>query len=238
LPLEQRQNPTVWDELLQKALPALDHVFPLDSLAKQQQPNWTLGGGTALALRIAHRLSDDVDLFVPGKPLKVFAPAQNPGSKAISRNFQWPGHYLKFECKGGEIDFLSPHLQTSPGFTWERYRNRDIALETLEEVIVKKIRFRSGTFATRDIFDLAAVGNSNPSIVNVLATEVYDALPRLMTVIQERAKSPNRLRTDVRPTKPFESLINTAFTDAIKIVNTAIHAGRIPHPPKKDPPSL
>jgi hypothetical protein len=238
LPLEKRPNPTAWDELLQKALPALDHVFPPDSLSKQPHPNWTLGGGTALALRIAHRLSDDVDLFVPTRPLKVFTPAENPGSKAIGRNFQWPGHYLKFECKGGEIDFLSPHLQTSPGFTWERYRNRDIALETLEEVIVKKIRFRSGTFTTRDIFDLAAVGNRDPSIINVLASEVYDALPRLKTVIQERSKLPNRLGTEIRPTKQFEALIDTAFPDAINIVNAAINAGRIPQPPKKDPPCL
>jgi len=119
-------------------------------------------------------------------------------------------------------------LQTSPGFTWERYRNRDIALETLEEVVVKKIRFRSGTFTTRDIFDLAAVGNSDPSLIGVLAAEVYDALPRLKTVIQERSKSPNRMAMEIRPTKPFEYLIDTAFPDAIKIVHAAIDAGGVP----------
>jgi hypothetical protein len=208
LPLELRPNPTAWDELLQKALPALDHVFPPDSALTQRQPEWTLGGGTALALRIAHRLSDDVDLFVPSRPLKVFTPSENPGSKAISQQFQWPGHYLKFECKGGEIDFLSPHLQTTPGFTWERYRNRDIALETLAEVIVKKIRFRSARFTTRDIFDLAAVGKTEPKIISVLASEVYDALPRLKTVIQERSRISTRLGIEIRPTKKFEGAVS------------------------------
>jgi Nucleotidyl transferase AbiEii toxin, Type IV TA system len=99
LPLEQRPNPTAWDELLQKALPALDHVFPPDSVNRNRRPDWTLGGGTAIALRIAHRLSDDIDIFVPSRPLRAFAPTNNPGSRAISDRFQWPGHYLKFECK-------------------------------------------------------------------------------------------------------------------------------------------
>ena len=147
--------------------------------SRNRRPDWTLGGGTAIALRIAHRLSDDIDIFVPSKPLRAFTPTYNPGSRAISDRFQWPGHYLKFECEGGEVDFLSPHLQTDPGFTWERYRDRDVALETLEEVIVKKIRFRSARFTARDLFDLAAVARATPAIVNVLASEVADALPRL-----------------------------------------------------------
>ena len=34
----------------------------------------------------------------------------------MSDVYQWPGHYLKFELPNGEIDFLSPPLQTEPGF--------------------------------------------------------------------------------------------------------------------------
>ena len=174
-----------------------------------------------------------MDLFVPSRPLKVFTPTENPGSKAISQQFQWPGHYLKFECDGGEIDFLSAHLQTTPGFTWERYRNRDIALETLAEVIVKKIRFRSATFTSRDIFDLAAVGKCDPAIVGILASEVYDALPRLRTVIHERSKLRGRLGMEIRPTKKFEGLIDTAFSDAIEVVDAAIEWGGLLKLPRK-----
>ena len=171
-------------------------------------------------------MSDDIDIFVPSKPLRAFAPTHNPGSRAISDQFQWPGHYLKFECEGGEVDFLSPHLQTDPGFTWERYRDRDVALETLEEVIVKKIRFRSAEFTARDIFDLAAVARATPAIVNVLASEVADALPRLKAVIQARSGSQGFLRSELRPTKEFEDLLATAHDDAIRIVEAAIGAGR------------
>lgn len=226
LPLEQRPNPTAWEELLQKALPALDHVFPPASFDRNRRPAWTLGGGTAIALRIAHRLSDDIDIFVPSQPLKAFTPAKNPGSRAISDRFQWPGHYLRFECKGGEIDFLSPHLQTDPGFTWERYRDRDVALETLEEVIVKKIRFRSARFTARDVFDLAAVARAAPAIAEVLAAEVADALPRLKAVIQARPVSKDSLRSELRPTNEFEDLAATAYDSALRIVDAAIEAGR------------
>jgi hypothetical protein len=227
LPLEQRPNPTAWDELLQRALPALDHVFsPASSFDRNRRPDWTLGGGTAIALRIAHRLSDDIDIFVPSQPLKAFTPNKNPGSRAISDRFQWPGHYLKFECKGGEIDFLSAHLQTDPGFTWERYRNREVALETLEEVIVKKIRFRSARFTTRDVFDLAAVARTAPTIVDVLASEVADALPRLKAVIQARPVTKDLLRSELRPTKEFEDLVAISYDGAIKIVDAAIEAAR------------
>lgn len=226
LPLERRPNPTAWDELLQKALPALDHVFPPASFNRNRRPDWTLGGGTAIALRIAHRLSDDIDIFAPSKPLRAFTPGNNPGSRAISDRFQWPGHYLKFQCEAGEVDFLSPHLQTDPGFTWERYRDRDVALETLEEVIVKKVRFRSARFTARDVFDLAAVARATPAIVDVLASEVADALPRLKAVLQARSGTQDVLRSELRPTKEFEDLLATAHDDAIRIVEAALEAGR------------
>lgn len=225
-PLEQRPNPTAWDELLQTALPALDHVFPHSSFDRSRRPDWTLGGRTAIALRIAHRLSDDINIFVPSQPLKAFTPNNNPGARAISDRFQWPGHDLRFECREGEIDFLSPQLQTAPGFTWERYRNREVALETLEEVIVKKIRYRSARFTARDVFDLAAVARAAPAIIEVLASEVADALPRLKAVIQASPRRKDLLRSELRPTKEFEDLVAVAHDSAIRIVDAAIEAAR------------
>jgi hypothetical protein len=63
-PLEDRDNPTAWRLLLDRALPALDHVF-LDQPETEVRPRWTIGSSAAIALRIGHRLSDDIDLFVP-----------------------------------------------------------------------------------------------------------------------------------------------------------------------------
>ncbi len=221
LPLELRENPTAWRELLDRALPALDYVFA-GLACDPARPHWTLGGGTAIALRIAHRLSDDIDLFVPGGPLRRFAPANNPAAGKISTIFQWPGHYLKFECGEGEIDFLSPHLQTEPGFTLERFRDRGIALETLDEVIVKKIRFRAAQFTSRDVFDLAAVGRHHARLSHVLASEVADALPRLKAVVAARAQNPAALAAGVRPTAAFQDLCATAHEEALAAIDAAL----------------
>jgi hypothetical protein len=219
-PLETRSNPTAWRDLLRRALPALDHVFGADA-PDFQAPQWTLGGGTAIALRIEHRLSDDVDIFILSRPLRQFTPARNPAAKAISASFQWPGHYLKFECEGGEIDFLSAQLQTEPGFTIETFEGRPVALETLDEVIAKKVRYRAARFAARDVFDLAAVGRRHPKIVETLAAEVADALPRLEAVVEARRANDPDMSGAVRATLEFADLVSSAYAEALDIIRKA-----------------
>ncbi len=80
---------------------------------------------------------------MPGVPLKRFTPQQNPAAARISGTYQWPGHYLKYERPEGEIDFLSVVLQTEPGYAWMDHGAGRIPVETPEEILVKKIRFRS-----------------------------------------------------------------------------------------------
>lgn len=46
---------------MQLALPALDHVFGRKD--PDGDPDWTLGGGTAIAIALDHRVSFDVDVF-------------------------------------------------------------------------------------------------------------------------------------------------------------------------------
>lgn len=80
-----------WESLLDLALPALDHVFPNARSVEHDpgvMPAWTLGGGTAIMIQIRHRVSHDIDIFVPGTNLKAFTPAANPAAARISRRFQ------------------------------------------------------------------------------------------------------------------------------------------------------
>lgn len=53
-------RPGPWRGLWARALPLIDHL-------EQQYPGlaWSFGGGTVLMLRIGHRHSKDIDLFVP-----------------------------------------------------------------------------------------------------------------------------------------------------------------------------
>jgi hypothetical protein len=51
-----------WSSLLQHAFTILDDLKQHGGI---QNPFWTLGGGTVLMLRHQHRLSKDIDIFVP-----------------------------------------------------------------------------------------------------------------------------------------------------------------------------
>lgn len=213
-PLEARPNPSRWASLLDLALPALEHALPdeRDALSKGSAPRWTLGGGTALALRIGHRISDDIDIFLSGVPLKAVSPGGNPIAKQISEKFDWPGHYVKYHRPDGEIDFLSSALQTSPGFSLETFRGQTIALETVDEVMVKKLRYRSTTFTLRDAFDLACVLKAKPETILTLAAEVADAIPRATLAIT--SLSNEKVRSAVRPMPAFADILDNPIDQA------------------------
>ena len=60
-----------WRELLSYACAVVDDVNRNDSILT----DWTLGGGTALTLQINHRLSYDIDIFLPDPQLLGFVAA-------------------------------------------------------------------------------------------------------------------------------------------------------------------
>ena len=51
----------VWRGLLQHAYTLIDEI----AVHGIQDPFWTFGGGTVLMLRYRHRMSKDIDIFVP-----------------------------------------------------------------------------------------------------------------------------------------------------------------------------
>ena len=203
------------------ALPALDHAMPAeaDRLTSGETPRWSLGGGTALALRLGHRISDDIDIFITGIALAELTPRRNPAARAIHPYPQWPGHSLKFEREEGEVDFLSSALQTKPGFSVELFRERSVALETADEIVVKKIRYRAAQFTPRDAFDLACVLEHQPEIISAIARETGDALPRLDAVLDVLGRrGPGAISAQVRPEPTHRHLM----VDAVARVRAGI----------------
>jgi len=70
----RRWPATAWRTLLELALPALDAVGA--------GGNWTLGGGTALALRLNHRISYDIDIFLAdANHLRALSPNRNKATR-------------------------------------------------------------------------------------------------------------------------------------------------------------
>jgi len=171
--------PESWRALLRNALTALDTL--------PDGAHWTWGGGTALALHLNHRRSYDIDIFLTdGTLFNQLRPTVNPAVRRITDNWQIPGHYIKLECDGGEIDFIAAALLTEPG--WEEYRTegRVLRLETAEEVLAKKLNYRGSNALARDIFDFAAAKLFAPDALTQAIAASPDGAERVADTITRR----------------------------------------------------
>ena len=74
-----------WQSLLSHAFQLLDDMQLHSGVAN---PFWTLGGGTVLMLRYAHRQSKDIDIFVPDPQYLGFVtPRLSEASAAVSADY-------------------------------------------------------------------------------------------------------------------------------------------------------
>jgi Nucleotidyl transferase AbiEii toxin, Type IV TA system len=136
--------------------------------------HWTLGGGTAMMLQINHRESNDVDIFLSDPQFLSFLDPQK-------RDFQfeiWPtasdGDGVSFQKlvfkDVGEIDFIIGHAMTSSPAIRAIIEGEATQLETIPEIIAKKIYYRGSSIKPRDIFDIAAAAEEHAeSVIHALS---------------------------------------------------------------------
>jgi hypothetical protein len=136
--------------------------------------HWTFGGGTAMMLQIGHRKSHDVDIFLPDPQLLPFLDPEK-------RDFDFeikPSDYgsdgtgfLKLSFEFGEIDFIIAQSLTSSPTAAATVEGEAVLLDTIPEVIAKKIYHRGNSIMPRDIFDIAAGSRKHAeSIIKELAS--------------------------------------------------------------------
>lgn len=149
----------VWQQLLR-------HAFTLiDEIAKHgiKDPVWTFGGGTVLMLRHGHRLSKDIDIFVPDPQYLGFvSPRLSDVAESVTSDYvEGPG-YIKLLRPEGEIDFVaSLNLTPSPFEVWQLL-GQQVRVETSAEIVAKKLWHRGDRATARDLFDLALVIEREP----------------------------------------------------------------------------
>jgi len=149
----------VWQVLLQHAFSLVDEI----AAHGIQDPFWTLGGGTVLMLRYGHRMSKDIDIFVPDPQyLGYVSPRLSDVAEGVSDKYvEGPG-YIKLLRPEGEIDFVaSPNLTAEPFEMW-KLLGRAIKVETSAEIVAKKLWHRGDRATARDLFDLALVIEREP----------------------------------------------------------------------------
>ena len=145
----------VWEQLLPHALKVIEDI----KTHGIKNPFWTFGGGTVLMLRYQHRISKDIDIFVPDPQYLGFAtPRLSDVAAEISDDYiEESSSYVKLIRPEGEIDFVASPNLTSPGFEEWHLKNNLIKVETGTEIVAKKLWHRGDRATARDLFDLALV---------------------------------------------------------------------------------
>ena len=150
----------VWSDLLPHALSIIEDIKKHGS----QDPFWTFGGGTVLMFRYQHRLSRDIDIFVPDPQYLGFVtPRLSDVAASVSTQYvEDQSSYVKLIRPEGEIDFVaSPNLTEKPFEIWN-INGQPIRVETAAEIVAKKLWHRGERATARDLFDLSLVIEREP----------------------------------------------------------------------------
>ncbi len=157
------ERPGVWASLFARALTLMSHLEKQISGA-----HWTFGGGTVLMLRLGHRQSKDIDLFVPDPQyLGYVNPRLSDTAESVSTDYEEAAEYIKLFLPKGEIDIVVGESLTDVPHEVIDYRRRTIRVETSAEIIAKKMWHRGDRAKGRDLFDLCAVAISAPGQLRI-----------------------------------------------------------------------
>jgi hypothetical protein len=138
-------------------------------------------------LRYRHRLSKDIDIFVPDPQyLGYVSPRLSDVAEGVSDQYvEGPG-FIKLLRPEGEIDFVaSPNLTAAPFEVWELL-GREIKVETSAEIVAKKLWHRGDRATARDLFDLALVIEREPEALATAATHLLKNRDAFLQQVEQR----------------------------------------------------
>lgn len=158
-----------WQRLFKHALRLIDEIREHGGVA---EPFFTFGGGTVLMLRHFHRLSKDIDFFVPDpQSLGYVSPRLSDVADTICNSaYIEANSYVKlFVDDLGEIDIVAaPNLlpREHAFETWDLF-GTPIKVETSAEIVAKKMYHRGDKATARDLFDLSLVIERDPEAMQL-----------------------------------------------------------------------
>ncbi len=183
--IERELPEGVWKDLLLHALSIIDDIKSHGTA----DPFWTFGGGTVLMFRHQHRLSQDIDIFVPDPQYLGFVtPRLSDVAAAVSTQYvEDQSSYVKLIRPEGEIDFVaSPNLTEAPFEIWN-ICGHHIRVETAAEIVAKKLWHRGDRAVARDLFDLSLVIEREPEALVKAAKFLKKNAESFVSQIQSRA---------------------------------------------------
>lgn len=138
------------------------------------------GGGTALAVCYwNHRFSSDIDMFMYGEENLIMNLRESNWNKTIEDKFKTIGYkkgnminhpaYLEFKITQEEkVQFLDVKKKTEIPFIEKEVFGININVESINEILAKKIFFRGNKGNSRDIYDIAIGLHKNPLLFREL----------------------------------------------------------------------
>jgi len=165
----------IWEKLFGHVLSIFDEAVAAGAPAR----GWSFGGGTVLMRRHRHRISKDVDIFVPDPQwLGYLTPRLNAKAESLAPDYVEQAGFVKLYFPEGEVDFVVSGSLTSNPTVTETLFGRQIEVETSAEIIAKKVWHRGAEFTARDLFDFALVARKEP-----------DALGKIVPILDARRDS-------------------------------------------------
>ena len=212
-----------WKRLLDIAIDLIEQAnrpFPVIDV-------WTLGGGTAMMIQIDHRESRDIDIFFDDPQILAYL---DPGKRNFELHVPPSGYHgdgarflrLAFESLG-EIDFIAcPALTAHPSIS-SVIDGRRVEVETLEEIIAKKVFFRGAQIKPRDIFDIAAASISDrASIVDALSRHRPEAARAIAAIERNSREYIDLVIADLQIKPAFAGLRTSAADLALEVLRDAV----------------
>lgn len=174
----------VWTGLLQHAFRLVEDIH----LHGSKDFFWTFGGGTVLMLRYQHRVSKDIDIFVPDPQYLGFvSPRLSDIAEEISVEYVEGNGFVKLIRPEGEIDFVaSPNLTDAPFEVWQLLGHK-VRVETAAEIVAKKLWHRGDRVSARDLFDLSLVIEREPEALAAASRHLTRHRSEFLEQLQSRS---------------------------------------------------
>ena len=184
---------------------------------------WVFGGGTALAMfHFNHRKSFDIDIFITESQVFDFLNPKwyiDETTLFDNSNYRFDGisNHIQLKTKDEiKVDFLlNEAIIKAPIKNKTLDINYNLYYESIEDIIVKKVKWRKEDNLTRDIFDLAVAISKDKDILHNLVYSrfiTFDDLETLNTSLSSLDLNKYGLEIErIEPqTKEYETIAKNA----------------------------
>lgn len=177
----------------------------------------SLGGGTALAaFYFNHRYSTDIDIFIYAKENKThLLKPSNWNLEIVDKmkilgftgNFRHNDIYTEIVInQDSKIQFFDVIKKSQTPFQKINLWGYDLNIDSIEEIIAKKIYYRGDIGNSRDLFDISIAIHNDPTIFTkmILKKEKIQALYKTVLNISNNLELKNLYFQEIQQMNPNE----------------------------------